>query len=383
MCCNLVSQNGLTAHLRCTQSALQTYTIIISSRKCQLHTVCNLVGTVCPLNCRCYSRSMHSAALAIALIIVLYVRLLSSVVSFGCFCTEHTLLCRAAYVLGCALLPFLPLHRFAGFIEFESSTRADSAAVVAELRSSGHIAVAMVTGDSVLTAAHVAREVGILGDSPKAQQVEVASDKLSSKKLKRVKRGAPLLLRVNNDNKLKWVPVWDDVYDSNSSSAGINSITATATTVTASNTTANASTAAAAESKTLPTSSIRSKSSKRSSCTSSGSASATTSNKLPRPFRAADIERLSRRHDLCLTGDALEAALQCEPELVKAQLHAVRIFARMTPAQKETVATAIKVSSYCCSAVTVHACGVGTAVAVATDAIAVATDAIAAAIAAS
>jgi magnesium-transporting ATPase (P-type) len=268
-----------------------------------------------------------------------------------------------ACALFCALLLLLSLHRFAGFIEFESSTRADSAAVVAELRSRGHIAVAMVTGDSVLTAAHVAREVGILGDSPKAQQVEVTSDKLSSKKLNRVKRGAPLLLRVNAiSNKLEWVPVWDDAYDSNSS-AVTSSATAIAT-VGNSTVTAAGTATTAAESEPLTNSSIHSKGSKSKSSSSSSAtagASAATHSKLPRPFRAAEIERLSRRHDLCLTGDALEAALQSAPQLVKAQLHAVRIFARMTPAQKETVATAVKVSSYCCSPVTAaHACAVVT-----------------------
>jgi magnesium-transporting ATPase (P-type) len=268
----------------------------------------------------------------------------------------------------CALALIIGVHRFAGFIEFESSTRADSAAVVAELRSSGSIAVTMVTGDSVLTAAHVAVQVGILGDSPGVQQVEVGSDRLSSKKLKRVKRGTPLLLRLNSaTSKLEWVPVWDDAY--NNSSSTVNS-SATAT-VTASNTTtagadAGAATGAA-ESETLTTSSTHSKSSKtkRSSSTSSRSSASGSENssKLPRPFRAAEIERLSRRHDLCVTGDALQAALQSAPELVRAQLHAVRIFARMTPAQKETVATAIKVSSYCCTTVTTHACAICTAAA--------------------
>jgi magnesium-transporting ATPase (P-type) len=239
---------------------------------------------------------------------------------------------------------------------------------VAELRSSGSIAVAMVTGDSVLTAAHVALEVGILGDSPKAQQVEITSKQLSSKKLKRVKRGAPLLLRLNAiSNKLEWIPVWDDAYDSNSSTVS-SSTTATAT---AGNSTATAAGAAttAADSDPLTTSSTHSKSSKRSNSSSkssssssgsSGSASAATHSKLPRPFRAAEVDRLSRRHDLCVTGDALKAALQCAPELVRAQLHAVRIFARMTPAQKEIVATAIKVSSHCCSTVTARACAIGT-----------------------
>jgi magnesium-transporting ATPase (P-type) len=204
----------------------------------------------------------------------------------------------------------------------------------------------MVTGDSVLTAAHVAAEVGILGDAP--QRVEVASNKLSkefsSKKLKkRLKRGAPLLLTVSAaTGKLQWVPVWDDANDSN--------ISSTTSSAAVDNTAVSADAAdSAAASKSSTTSSTNGKrssknsSSKTTSSSSSSSSSSAASSKLRRPFKAAEIERLSRRHDLCVTGDALEAALQCAPELVRAQLHAVRIFARMTPALKETVATAIKV----------------------------------------
>lgn len=50
--------------------------------------------------------------------------------------------------------------RFAGFIGFECKSRADSPLVIGALRESNHF-VAMVTGDSPLTALHVARTCGI------------------------------------------------------------------------------------------------------------------------------------------------------------------------------------------------------------------------------
>merc|ERR1711968_339698 len=50
---------------------------------------------------------------------------------------------------------------FGGFIAFECKVRADSGIVVASLTESGH-KVSMLTGDSLLTSIHVAREVEIL-----------------------------------------------------------------------------------------------------------------------------------------------------------------------------------------------------------------------------
>ena len=49
---------------------------------------------------------------------------------------------------------------FAGFIAFECLVRKDSALVVCALNESGH-KVIMVTGDSPLTALHIARTCGI------------------------------------------------------------------------------------------------------------------------------------------------------------------------------------------------------------------------------
>merc|ERR1712078_573836 len=50
--------------------------------------------------------------------------------------------------------------RFAGFISFKCLLRKDSPAVVRALQKSNH-SVAMITGDNILTAIHVAGEVGI------------------------------------------------------------------------------------------------------------------------------------------------------------------------------------------------------------------------------
>lgn len=48
---------------------------------------------------------------------------------------------------------------FAGFVAFSCRVRKDTRAVVLQLREGAH-GVAMVTGDAILTALHVANEVG-------------------------------------------------------------------------------------------------------------------------------------------------------------------------------------------------------------------------------
>ena len=54
---------------------------------------------------------------------------------------------------------------FAGFIVLTCPVKNDTAAVVADLKKSGHRCV-MITGDAVLTAAEVARKVGIVEAKP-------------------------------------------------------------------------------------------------------------------------------------------------------------------------------------------------------------------------
>ena len=54
--------------------------------------------------------------------------------------------------------------RFAGFVSFRCAVRSDTAEVVAKLHASSH-SVVMVTGDAMLTAVFVAREIKIVPDS--------------------------------------------------------------------------------------------------------------------------------------------------------------------------------------------------------------------------
>ncbi|CAN0026364.1 unnamed protein product [Pylaiella littoralis] len=58
---------------------------------------------------------------------------------------------------------------FDGFLSFHCKTRADSKRVIADLQRDGDCTVTIVTGDSVLTACHVAAEVGLIdGFTPPA-----------------------------------------------------------------------------------------------------------------------------------------------------------------------------------------------------------------------
>ena len=64
---------------------------------------------------------------------------------------------------------------FAGFIAFKCLMRKDSAAVVKALQRSSHT-VAMITGDNLLTAIHVAGEVGITGEADRVLILEAETD---------------------------------------------------------------------------------------------------------------------------------------------------------------------------------------------------------------
>jgi manganese-transporting P-type ATPase len=59
---------------------------------------------------------------------------------------------------------------FAGFLVLDCPLKPDSKSVISELRKSGH-KVAMITGDAMLTAAEVARQVGIIRPSIANQEV--------------------------------------------------------------------------------------------------------------------------------------------------------------------------------------------------------------------
>eukprot|EP00903_Cladosiphon_okamuranus_P019215 g17669.t1 len=55
---------------------------------------------------------------------------------------------------------------FDGFLSFRCKTRADSKRVIRELREEGDCSVTIVTGDSLLTACHVAAEIGLIDGAP-------------------------------------------------------------------------------------------------------------------------------------------------------------------------------------------------------------------------
>lgn len=138
---------------------------------------------------------------------------------------------------------------FAGFICFECPLRSDSRRVIRVLKKSSHD-VMMVTGDATLTAAHVARQVGI---STRAVLILEKS--------------------VVTPGTLEWL-------------------------------------------------------------------SAATG-KRRKKFAADKFPELAKDYDLCISGPALELAIELDP-LVLIQLRHVKVFARTSPNQKEIVLTALK-----------------------------------------
>lgn len=176
---------------------------------------------------------------------------------------------------------------FAGFIAFTCRVRKDTAAVLTRLKEGG-MSIAMVTGDALLTAVHVAKEVNIIEpiggvEDPKA--VEEKNEELralleskkkekaggtTSSKNKQKKQYRPVLLleKSKTDSSL----FWEDYED--------------------------------------------------------GSVHST--------FKAEDIPELSKEYDLATTGKNLAVALESQ-EAMKTVLGYIKVFARMTPDAKETV----------------------------------------------
>jgi len=89
---------------------------------------------------------------------------------------------------------------FGGFLVLDCPLKSDSCRVIKELKSSCHDAV-MITGDSVLTAAEVARQVGIIGTKPK-----------DTYELKKVVRGGSGGANEEEEGKVsfEFVPMDDD-----------------------------------------------------------------------------------------------------------------------------------------------------------------------------
>jgi len=169
---------------------------------------------------------------------------------------------------------------FAGFIAFTCRVRKDTAAVLRRLKEGG-MSISMVTGDALLTAAHVAKEVGICGtasgdDEP---QIEETNPELIAlleskrgrkpKKPKKDKDYLPILiLEESDDGTMYW-----QSYDTDARMED---------------------------------------------------------------YVADKVPALSKGHDLATTGKSLAAAFAYDANTRKVLAH-FKIFARMSPDAKETV----------------------------------------------
>jgi len=173
---------------------------------------------------------------------------------------------------------------FAGFIAFTCMVRKDTSAVLAKLKEGG-MSVAMVTGDALLTAIHVAKEVAICepigGVTPSADEMSETNPELKAllEKKRRDKMGSrtsndsvafkPIAyLEVDEKKRLYWCS-----YDDGSRAEG---------------------------------------------------------------YVAIRVPALSKQYDLATTGKSLAMALE-DDEDTRVVLGYIKVFARMTPDAKETV----------------------------------------------
>jgi manganese-transporting P-type ATPase len=174
---------------------------------------------------------------------------------------------------------------FAGFIAFTCMVRKDTRKVLYQLKEGG-MSVAIVTGDAVLTAIHVAKEVHVFEpiNKPSSSTEEVIEDKelaslleakRETKGLKPSKKGKkvhyefrPILYLDNDDGALCWRSYDDDAR--------------------------------------------------------------------VQDYRASDLPVLATTHDLATTGKILDQAYENDPDTRRFLQH-IKVFARMTPVAKETV----------------------------------------------
>lgn len=171
---------------------------------------------------------------------------------------------------------------FAGFAGFRTRIRADSAESVVHLHRAG-VETAVVSGDSLLTSLHVAREVGIVRDGK-------SSLRLSGKDLKKsLKSGAlKAASRRSSSREVAVLDFWGEE----------------------------------GQKKRLAWVSEDGK-------------------RRLAGFAGRKVGRVAEKYELCTSGKALAAALKGSPEMAQ-YLHFVRVFARMTPALKETVVRHMK-----------------------------------------
>lgn len=180
--------------------------------------------------------------------------------------------------------------QFAGFIAFTCRVRKDTAAVLSRLKEGG-MSIAMVTGDALLTAVHVAKEVNIIeplspSEEPDDYLVQETNEELKTLiEKKREKQGKRKSGKDKKQKKREYKPIL-----------------------------------LLAEEK--PGSTLCWKSYE------DGSTVAT--------YVAEEIPSLSKQYDLATTGKSLAVALE-NYEFTKSVLGYIKVFARMTPDAKETV----------------------------------------------
>lgn len=63
---------------------------------------------------------------------------------------------------------------------------------------------------------------------------------------------------------------------------------------------------------------------------------------LVRPFRASKMRTLAKKYALCVEGPVLDMALKLDPDVFRETMDAIKVFARVTPEQKEMVVSALK-----------------------------------------
>lgn len=175
--------------------------------------------------------------------------------------------------------------RFAGFIAFTCRVRKDTAEVLMRLREGG-MSIAMVTGDALLTAIHVAKEVNII--EPTAGKTEEdyldmeQNDELKAF-IETKRNGILTKTKKNNKKKKEFKPIL--LLEQSTGSLFWESYE--------------------------------------------------TGSKIE-DFNPSLIPSLSKKYDLATTGKSLSAALEAS-DITKSTLGYFKVFARMTPDAKETV----------------------------------------------
>lgn len=174
---------------------------------------------------------------------------------------------------------------FAGFIAFTCRVRKDTAAVLTRLKEGG-MSIAMVTGDALLTAVHVAKEVNIIEpiteEDPTADYLEIEPNE-ELKAFIEKKRGDAS--KKGTKQKREYKPIL--LLEEEIGGSGL--------------------------------------------CWASYDDGAKIAK-----YAAVEIPALSREYDLATTGKSLVVALEID-EGTKSVLGYIKVFARMTPDAKETV----------------------------------------------